>query len=120
RFETSADAALDEAWSVESRVVPVSAALAVRQDLGFLDVLAGAGRAVGVHPMDVFLDGPRQGGGAVLLAGPAVLAGVAREALGGEIALTLRGTWLIQKRGEVGIDGNVGGISTSLGYHLVF
>lgn len=119
-FETVADTSLPDDPRIRSRVVPVTAALAFRQDVGAFDVLAGAGAAVGVHAYERWFGSTRVGGGTAVLAGPHVTAGAARAWLGGEITLTLRGTWLIQRPGEFGLDGNIGGLSTGIGYRLDF
>lgn len=119
RFEHELENPLLGALRMRSRVVPVTATLGFRQHAGQVDLMAGAGGALAVHTMDLELAAEHYDG-AVLLAGPVVMVGAARELLGGELTWMLRGTWLIQSRGEFGYHGNVGGLTSGLGYRLVF
>jgi hypothetical protein len=100
---------------LRSQLVPGWAAVLFRQDRGPWATWAGAGVEVAYHRVT-----PIPGeAGTYWLGGPAVLGGVGRRALGGELALGLRGAWLPANQ-DVGYAGNLGGLTAGLGYRLVY
>lgn len=100
---------------LRNQLFPVWAAVLFRQDRGPWAVWGGGGLQVAYHRLE-----PIPGeAGSYWLAGPAVLGGVGRRALAGEVVLGLRGSWMSADQG-LGYDGNLGGLTAGLGYRLVY
>jgi len=106
--------------SLRGSVVPVHAAFLLRQDEGRWGIWAGAGGAIALHRLElrdgdeVIAEGYRG------LGGPMVLGGVGRRAFGGEALLEVRGLWLDGPVGEVGWNGNLGGLAAGLGWRVLY
>jgi hypothetical protein len=105
---------------LRSTVVPGEFALLLRRDQGPWSVWAGAGLAVGVQHLVARFGADTSSAGDSWLFGPELHAAVARRVPGGELALGLRGTWLQAPQAEVGFSGNLGGVSGTLGYRVVW
>ena len=104
-----------------SIVVPVTAAVLFRDDRGPWSLWGGVGATVALHRQQTWFGSVPVGTGQTSLAGPAVLTGLARRALRGEIGLSLRSHWLpATASGEIGYTGNLGGVGVGLGYRLVY
>ena len=96
-------------------MVPVWAALLFRQDRGPFALWGGPGLEVAVHHQQSTISTP----GNFWLAGPSLLGGIGRRALGGELILGVRASWLPASQ-AVGYDRNLGGLSGGLGYRVVY
>lgn len=108
------------AVEVRSTLIPGSAALLLRDDRGPWALWGGVGVAAGLQHLRVRF-GPREvARGDTWVFGPELHAAVARRALGGELVVGLRGTWLQAPTTDVGFGGNLGGVSATIGYRVVW
>lgn len=108
------------AAQLRSTLVPASFAFLLRQDRGPWALWGGVGFAAGVQHLQVRFGSDVVSEGDSWVLGPEVHAAVARRALGGEGVLGVRGTWLDAPVTEVGWTGNLGGVSATLGYRVVW
>ncbi len=110
----------DGELTLRGSVVPVHAALLLRQDVGRWGLWGGAGGALALHRLelragqDVVAEGYRG------LGGPEVIGGVGWRAFGGEALLEVRGLWLDGPVGDVGWTGNLGGLAGGLGWRVLY
>ncbi len=105
---------------IRSTSVPGTFALLLRDDRGPWSVWGGAGFALGVQHLEARFGSAAVATGNTWLFGPELHAAVARRAPGGEVSLGLRGTWLQAPESDVGFSGNLGGVSGTLGYRVVW
>jgi hypothetical protein len=102
-------------------LVPITAGVLFRDDRGPIGLWAGGGLEGIVHQLSVTSgSGEDIADGVRMHFGPIAFAGASRRALGGEIMLTLRGSWVPVEQPEVGFDGNLGGLAVGAGYRLVY
>lgn len=106
---------------LRSTVVPATAALLFRDDRGPWSIWGGGGATFALHRQQTWFGTVPIETGQTLLTGPALLTGLGRRALGGEVVLSLRGHWLpATSSSEIGYTGNLGGVGVGLGYRLVY
>jgi hypothetical protein len=103
-----------------STLVPGTVGLLLRDDRGAYGLWAGGGFEGGVHHLQVSVDGARLASADRFVGGPIVFVGGSRRAAGGEILLTVRGSWLPVSQEELGYEGNLGGLAAGLGYRLLY
>nr|MBA2320399.1 hypothetical protein [Deltaproteobacteria bacterium] len=115
-----AETGLGSALSARSLVFPVGVAGVLRRDFGRFGGEGGLGLAAALHRVEARIGPSVVSSGTELLAGPYGLLALTRRAGIGEVALTVRGTFLPGLSGDVGWSGNLGGVSGDLGYRLLF
>ena len=106
--------------SARSLLVPVVFSGVLRRDFGHFGGEAGIGIASGIQRVEERIGSRVVATGVDLLVGPAGLVSLSRRAAIGEVALTVRGTFLPGPSGDVGWSGNLGGVSADVGYRLLF
>lgn len=119
-FRSTAETEVGPPVDLRSTMLPLSAAVLLRQDRGPWAFWGGVGGMVGPHWMQVRFGDALVTEGLRLLLGPLVTAGAGVRAPGGEIVLTLQGSWLPATNDDVGYRGNLGGVSGGFGYRLVY
>lgn len=119
-FRSTATTDVGPPVDLRSTVVPLSAAVLLRQDRGPWSVWGGAGGIVGPHWMEVRFGDELVTQGLRLLVGPMITGGAGVRAPGGEVVFNLQGSWLPATNDDVGYTGNLGGLAGGLGYRLVY
>ncbi|MBX2801601.1 MAG: hypothetical protein KTR31_28245 [Myxococcales bacterium] len=118
-FTTTAETEVGPDARPRSTVIPATLAVLFRDDRGPWSVWLGAGGSAALHLSRLKFGDDVVSAGQQALVGPAFLGGGARRALGGEIFVTLRAHWFPTSN-DVGLTGNLGGVSAGLGYRLVY
>jgi hypothetical protein len=104
-----------------STLVPITAGLLFRDDRGPIGLWAGGGIEAIAHQLSVSTAaGEDLADGLNMHFGPVVFTGASHRALGGEVLLALRASWVPVSEAGIGFDGNLGGLVAGVGYRLVY
>ena len=109
-----------EALTLAGSVVPVHAALLLRDDPGPFGLWLGGGGSVAMQRLLLRSETQQLAEGTRWLVGPVVMAGASRRLLGGEAFVEARGSWLSGRSGDIGYSGNLGGLGIGLGWRVVY
>jgi len=109
-----------ETLTLAGSVIPLHAALLLRDDPGPFGLWLGGGGSVAMQRLLLRDDTQQLAEGTRWLVGPVVMAGASRRVLGGDAFVEARAAWLSGRTGDIGYSGNVGGLGIGLGWRVVY